>query len=330
MVYAQALDIDTRPSPRVATRKPIPPATLDELLVPNRRYRYFENWQAHPFRGDAEGFEVVNAWWLAEAAFLAYADADFIGRTLESAGLTAAGFEFRLFTGGGTQCFVVHNAEAAVAVFRGTQHDEFWASIVDIATDAKFLLVPDGAGGHLHRGFLQGVERVWAELGEHLRALTAGGRALWFTGHSLGAALATLACERAARELGLHVRGLYTFGSPRVGDERFRRRLAALGLEGRTFRVVNDSDVVARVPPEVLYRHVGRLKFIDAQGALHHLDDEPHVPLGERLTGRVRRLFSAAPFVASSLGRLKVPVPKSLADHAPVYYTAHLWNSFNP
>lgn len=330
MVYAQALDIDTRPAAAAAMRKAIPPKTLENLLVPNRRYRYFENWRSHPFRGDADGFEIVNAWWLCEAAFLAYAGEEFIAAALESSGLKAAGFEFRLFTGGGTQCFVVHNDAAVVAVFRGTQHDDFWASVVDIATDAKFLLVPDGAGAHLHRGFLQGVERVWAELGAHLRELTAGGRTLWFTGHSLGAALATLACERAARELGLSVRGLYTFGSPRVGDERFRRRLAALGLEGRTFRVVNNSDVVARVPPEVLYRHVGQLKFIDEGGALHHLDHEPHVPLAERLTGRVREVFSAAPFIASSLAQLKLPVPRPLADHAPVYYAAHLWNSFNP
>lgn len=310
-------------------RKPIPPKTLDQLLVPNRRYQYFEHWPAHPFRAEAAGFDAVNAWWLAEASFLAYADAAFIAATLEASGLKAAGFEFRLFTGGGTQCFVVHNAEAAVVVFRGTQHDDFWASVVDIVTDAKFLLVPDGAGGHLHGGFMQGIVRVWDDLREHLRRLSEGGRAFWFTGHSLGAALATLAAEQAVRELGLNVRGLYTFGSPRVGDERFRQRLDAHGLEANTFRVVNDSDVVARVPPEVLYRHVGRLKLIDEHGALRHLDDEPHTPLRERLTGRVREVFSAAPFVASSLGQLKVPVPKPLADHAPVYYAAHLWNSFN-
>ncbi|MDQ3803263.1 MAG: lipase family protein [Acidobacteriota bacterium] len=314
-------------------RKPIPPNTLDQLLVPNRRYRYFENWPAHPFRADASGFEPVNAWWLAEASFLAYADADFVGATIEAAGLRAAGFDVRVFAAGGTQCFVLHGEAFAVVAFRGTQVDEFWASVVDIATDVKFILVPDGAGGRVHKGFLQGLALVWDGLREHLRQLQeAGGpgRGFWFTGHSLGAALATLASERAIRELGSDVRGLYTFGSPRVGDESFRSRLTVHGLEQHTFRVVNNSDVIARVPPEVLYRHVGHLKLIDGAGVLHHPGDESPIPFRVRLTGRVRQLFSSAPFFASSLGRFRIPVPKPLADHAPVYYPVHLWNSFNP
>lgn len=314
-------------------RKPIPPNTLDELLVPNRRYSYFEGWQAHPFRGAAEGFDAVNAWWLAEASFLAYADAGFVAETLETAGLKAAGFGVRVFAAGGTQCFALHDEAAVVVAFRGTQVDDFWASVVDIATDAKFILVPDGAGGRVHKGFLQGLGLVWDELRDHLRGLLEAGdpsRGLWFTGHSLGAALATLAAERAARDLGPRVRGLYTFGSPRVGNQSFKNRLAAHGLEPKAFRVVNDLDIIARVPPGVLYRHVGQLKLIDAGGALLNAEGESPRPPRARLTGRVREVFNAAPFFASSLGRLKIPVPKVFADHAPVFYPVHLWNSFNP
>ncbi|MCA9453043.1 MAG: hypothetical protein KC584_10520, partial [Nitrospira sp.] len=61
-------------------------------------------------------------------------------------------------------------------------------------------------------------------------------RTFWFTGHSLGAALATLAADRYG-----DVQGLYTFGSPLVGDEGFARDFYVSG-----YRFVNNNDVVAR------------------------------------------------------------------------------------
>lgn len=313
-------------------RKSAPPNTLDQLLVPDRARAYFEGWEAHPFRADAAEFEPVNAWWLAEASMLAYADADFIALALRGAGLTAAGFGVECFARGGTQCFVLDGGGAVVVAFRGTQVDDFWATAVDVATDAKFVPVSDGAGGRVHKGFLQALGQVWGELSARLRRLSGAGGAtpVWFTGHSLGGALATLAAERAARELGARVGGLYTLGAPRVGDGGFKARLGALGLGAKTFRVVNDRDVVARVPPGVLYRHVGRLKLIDAAGRLSPADARASDTPRGRLPRRVIEIFRAAPFFASSLRRFKIPVPKPLADHAPVYYAVHLWNSFQP
>lgn len=316
----------------MSSRKPVPPSTLDRLLVPDRFYSYFAGWPDHSFRAAAVEFEPVNAWWLAEAAMLAYADAPFIKGTLERAGLDEADFRLRLFTRGGTQCLVLDGDAFVHVVFRGTQVDDFWASAVNVATDAQFILAADGAGGRVHRGFLQALGKVWEELGAHLGALAAAApsRPVWFAGHSLGGALATLAAERAARELGARVGGLYTFGSPRVGDKLFRARLDALGLGEKTFRVVNDADIVARVPPAVRYRHVGRLRLIDGAGVVRELDTDNGPPLHKRLPRRVREVFAAAPFFASSLRRFKIPIPKPLADHAPVYYAVRLWNSFNP
>ena len=72
--------------------KNLPPRTLAALRMPNKTYRYFQDWQAHPFKHDANAFELVNAWWLMETSLLAYADANFIAATFETTGLTAAGF----------------------------------------------------------------------------------------------------------------------------------------------------------------------------------------------------------------------------------------------
>jgi predicted lipase len=68
-------------------------------------------------------------------------------------------------------------------------------------------------------------------------------------GHSLGAALATLAADRLP-----DVQGLYTFGSPRVGDKGFQAHFRV-----KAYRLVNGKDIVPTVPGEGPFRHVGEL-----------------------------------------------------------------------
>jgi hypothetical protein len=74
---------------------------------------------------------------------------------------------------------------------------------------------------------------------------------LFITGHSLGGGLATIAAYRLMK-MGLNVTGLYTFGSPRVGNGAFVRsflKLAHRRTDGGIYRFVNHNDAVARVPP---------------------------------------------------------------------------------
>jgi hypothetical protein len=83
----------------------------------------------------------------------------------------------------------------------------------------------------------------------------------------LGAALATLAADRLAAE-NVPVAGVYTFGSPRVGDGAFARTFTDR-LGDRCFRFVNAADVVTRVPPPGLildYTHVGTPHHFGADG----------------------------------------------------------------
>lgn len=70
---------------------------------------------------------------------------------------------------------------------------------------------------------------------------------LWFTGHGMGAALATLAA------VDFQPAALYTFGSPRVFLSRSGRRWRI-----PAWRVVNRMDLVAGLPPPWRFRHVGR------------------------------------------------------------------------
>ena len=136
-------------------------------------------------------------------------------------------------------------------------------------------------------------------------------RSVWFTGHSLGAALATLAAARYG-----NVAGLYAFGSPRAGERAF-----AAGFRINTYRFVNNDDLVTKVPLPGPYRHVGTMKYIDHEGVVLH---DPS------LWGRAKDGLREAPRNTFGRGllRFRRELPEnSLTDHAPIYYATHIWNS---
>lgn len=64
------------------------------------------------------------------------------------------------------------------------------------------------------------------------------------------------------------VSGVYTFGQPRIANKKFTKKYNAK-LKKRTFRCVNDDDVVTRLPPQAFgYSHVGKLLYFDNKGKL--------------------------------------------------------------
>ncbi|MFQ5733532.1 MAG: lipase family protein [Planctomycetaceae bacterium] len=196
-----------------------------------------------------------------------------------------------------TECFVAVNdtgRHAAVA-FRGTEP----AQLGDWLTDLNARQV-SWAHGRVHAGFLQSVDKVFAELWPLLTGLSSRGVSLHFTGHSKGAAEATLTAARL-RAAQVPVAGLCTFGSPRVGDATFAAWMDAV-LPFGIQRYVNNNDVVARVPLPakwiasfvpfgwllpVGYRHCGALRYVAASGEIL---ENPRVGrlCADRLKGRWR------------------------------------------
>lgn len=74
------------------------------------------------------------------------------------------------------------------------------------------------------------------------------------TGHSLGAALATLLALDMAANTNLPV-AVYTLASPRVGDLPFHNLFNH--IVPNAYRVANRLDIVTKTPPPLLYFHVG-------------------------------------------------------------------------
>ncbi|MDP6442228.1 MAG: lipase family protein [Pirellulaceae bacterium] len=199
----------------------------------------------------------VNAQQLAGAAQLAYESSELVAERLGRDDISSVCFDVR-----DTQGFVAAGEHAAVLAFRGTESN----SLADWVTDADLTLVDGPLGGRVHEGFYDALSHVWRTIDDAVAGL-ATDKPLWITGHSLGGALAVLAAARwldADRPLA----GLYTFGQPRVGDATFARNFN-FAMKTTAFRVVNDNDLVTRMPPRSLgYSHTATFLCFTEDGRL--------------------------------------------------------------
>ncbi|KAL7893781.1 Alpha/Beta hydrolase protein [Trichoderma sp. SZMC 28014] len=110
-------------------------------------------------------------------------------------------------------------------------------------------------GCEVHDGF----NDAWNEIADAATAAIAQavaanpGFSIVTTGHSLGGAVATLAAA-SLRTQGYSI-DIYTYGSPRVGNDVFANFVTA--QPGGEFRVTHVDDPVPRLPPILFeYRHV--------------------------------------------------------------------------
>lgn len=261
-----------------------------------------------------------NAWWLMDAAFLAYSAPAQIRQVFGDMSANVQTFSGPLTT----QCYVADAEDWIVLAFRGTQADEFWPAVVDWSVDARFLPAPDVHGDWVHAGFRDAIQEVWADVAGYLRALRAESpRPLWIAGHSLGAALATVAANRCSDERDqLGLAGVYSFGCPRAGDRAFGGRIGS-----PVWRLRNNSDLVTNLPLGLVFAHVGNLAFIDGSGYWHEgtstdqvLLELPELQLSPEKARDLHLLLSGAP-----RGLL---LPGFLADHAPVNYAIRIWNCY--
>ncbi len=191
------------------------------------------------------------------------------------AGITARqlGFEYyRFFDRDGAQAYIFGNQDDYVVVCRGTEPTE-WN---DIRADINVFMAIAETVGRVHRGFKREVDDLWPRLEIALRE---NDKPLWFTGHSLGGAMATICAGRCKlAEIPSNPEGLFTYGSPRVGDRRYINYVKI-----PHYRWVNNNDIVCRVPPRILgYRHSGDEFYFDARGRLRRLT------LGRRFLDRIR------------------------------------------
>ena len=272
--------------------------TWSELLHPGDDNDFFDRAVLPPFDPELTTYDRDNAWWLAELSRLVYRhdvgekDARTPSRQsfLAKAGLR----ELEFFDGPKYrgQAILVQAETWAAVVFRGTEQEigDFAADLADLHVKSDPNVVD------VHSGFERQLEEIWQKIVAELDKLTCP---IFYTGHSLGAALATLAAARRPP------RATYAFGSPLVGNDAFARANARLPIH----RIVGGRDIVTVVPPP-------RFGFVHV-GTEHRIGVAKTKPALSVTILRVLR----------TIMRIHKQPPAYLADHAPKNYVRGLTES---
>lgn len=153
--------------------------------------------------------------------------------------------------------FAAGKGERLHVVFRGTQITSGLKFAQEWAEDALSLPLKMFGAGHVHLGFhgaYMALRQAVLDASAVVGAPDANGRVI--TGHSLGAAIATLCWADLGGDL-------MTFACPRVGDSAFG---TALWL-GQTVRVINEPDIVPDVPTDPPFRHGGFEQKVSGPGS---------------------------------------------------------------
>lgn len=313
-------------------------------------YAYFAHAGRYPFLAadvpEAQRY-LVKAAWAADAAMLAYGrygptpiPQDEFQGIVAGAGMTQGEFIGDWQPGAkGTQGFFAVDASGqfAILAFRGTERDD----LADVWSDAKAWLSDEPEHGapeappaeklsaikrlvrgaeeflfhscRVHAGFQKALDQVWPQVekllndfhGRHPQA------EIVFTGHSLGAALATLAVSRFR---GDHA-SLHTIGSPRVGNRPFSDRVRQQS-GGRVFRFTNHQDLVTNVPIEApFYCHVEEQGYlIHPSGEISRGPEDASMDF-KTLANLLQQMWSKGKFLD-----LDSPAPPALVDHSPARY----------
>jgi len=159
----------------------------------------------------------------------------------------------------GAQAYRFMNKTDLVIACRGTQPTEF----NDLKADLKALPVMAETVGRVHIGFKTEVDDIWPMIEEDINRKTNVTKTLWFCGHSLGAAMATIMASRAKHNVELNDPvELFTYGSPRVGWKKYCNSLDVVH-----HRWKNNNDIVTTVPLAVMgFKHHGTQHYINAYG----------------------------------------------------------------
>ncbi|KDO34372.1 hypothetical protein SPRG_01508 [Saprolegnia parasitica CBS 223.65] len=165
-----------------------------------------------------------------------------------------------------THALVFTDAKRLLIAFRGTFSRQNAKTDLDYNFCSPTLFLDRFPALRLHHGFYTAYMSIRPQLLSLLGDHMSESLQIYVTGHSLGGALATLAAfDLATSYLVPNDIVVYSYGSPRVGNHAFAH--AYNTFVPRTFRIVNDADVIVGGPKQAVfgcycvsslrYKHVG-------------------------------------------------------------------------
>jgi triacylglycerol lipase len=152
--------------------------------------------------------------------------------------------------------YIAQRDDVVYILFRGTEAPSEWLG------NGKFIQVKFIEGwGKIHRGFKAIYKTCSSEIITTLCALSPEVSKIYVAGHSLGAAISTLACADIIEKTRFQELTHYTYASPRVGNKEFYDKFQQHIRS--SYRFINTEDVVTTEPKAVTiapvnqYVHVG-------------------------------------------------------------------------
>ncbi len=210
------------------------------------------------------GITRVAALSLGLASKLAYAEAG----TAREVAVERWGFEsFEAFGSDSAEGFVASEERLVVVGFRGSSGIASWKDHLG------FEAIP-WVAGRVHAGFHAAYASVAGSLGALLEREGAQAKRVWFCGHSVGGALATMGAAEFFGDRG--DAALCTFGQPCGGLKDFAAFLEDAFPGARYARFVREDDVMVRLPPG--YGHGGTAFVLEADGTIRRDDSGDMAP----------------------------------------------------
>jgi triacylglycerol lipase len=286
--------------------------SLKALFNPGEADDFFQIKDLPAFDPAAvKSYSEANALWLSEASRLVYREDEPSRKAyFKRVGLE----EVHFFDQGATRGALVIGRGFAILVFRGTLGPR------DVLSDLDFPAVGWEGHGLVHEGFKRQLDAVWLDATVTLGNIKTP---IFYTGHSLGAALATLAAARRFLEKGASPAAVYSYGSPRVGTTEFSSSFPDGFLH---CRMVNDRDIVPTLPPRkpslaLDFHHVGSPFYLGPGGELKQgtLNEDP-----ADSSSAVVELAMLTTSIAEVVAGRSTLLLGRLIDHTPVNYTARI------
>ncbi|MGK7908827.1 MAG: Mbeg1-like protein [Synechococcus sp.] len=155
-----------------------------------------------------------------------------------------------------------------IVAFRGTINLQNWITNLNVdptqLPEAK--LSSNTKSITVHEGFLKATQKVQKDINDYLGRQQP--KEVYFTGHSLGGALAVLSAVNLSiaeeqknnideqkeridednKDYRVNIAGVYTFGQPKVGANSFQAYYKGKFGNEKLIRFVNNSDIVPRIP----------------------------------------------------------------------------------
>lgn len=202
-----------------------------------------ENEEADISFDDSDGFSLESAYMMLNATDLSYLDVGESSIALEKWGFDKYEFINEKRKKTPANGFVAENDEFSLIVLRGTANlgdglmDVFFAPIE--ADDEDFK-------GKYHRGFWRIYKKRIIAIKEILNRLDISkDKKLLITGHSMGAAVATLVAHKLSSD-GYNVHSIYALSMPRLGNSEANDFLSQ--DDYLKYQLAHKNDFVAHLP----------------------------------------------------------------------------------